>query len=84
MSNKGPRPSGDAKSAAIFGYIAGYKTEHDGLSPNVREICRALDISSTSIVAYHLRRLEAAGDITRMGNHGIKITRGEWRMNQHD
>ena len=83
MSNKGPRPSGDAKSAAIYRYIVRFKAENDGLSPSVRDIQRATGIVSTSIVFHHINRLEAAGRITRHGSKGkwgIKVIGGEWRM----
>lgn len=49
----------------IFHYIARYTAER-GFSPSVREIVLACDISSTSVVTYHLRRLEAEGKITRV------------------
>ena len=83
MSRKGPRRCGDEKSEAIYRYIVAYKAANDGLSPSVREMMRALGIVSTSIVNYHINRLESAGRITRHGSRGkwgIKIPNGEWRM----
>lgn len=82
MSKRGPQPDGDVKSDAIYRYIVRYKAANDGLSPSVREMVRALGLSSTSVVIYHLDRLEKAGRIIRAGRYeaGIKIPGGEWRI----
>lgn len=49
----------------IIHYIARYTSER-GFSPSVREIATACDISSTSVVTYHIRRLEVEGRLTRV------------------
>lgn len=49
--------------------IVEYVTRHTaerGFSPSLREIGIACGISSTSVVEYHLRRLEADGRVTRV------------------
>jgi DNA-binding transcriptional ArsR family regulator len=47
-------------AAAVYRYILRFKEEHVGESPTRREIAEAVDIS-TSIVHYHLARLDLAG-----------------------
>ena len=48
----------------ILEYIERYIDQH-GFPPSIREIGKAFNISSTSVVNYHLRRLEALGLIER-------------------
>lgn len=48
----------------ILEYIEYYIDQH-GFPPSIREIGKAFSISSTSVVNYHLRRLEALGLIER-------------------
>ena len=52
-------------AAAVLGYVVGFKREHAGDSPTVREIADALDIPSTSTVNHHLVMLERRGLIFR-------------------
>lgn len=47
---------------AVYTYIRRHMARY-GVPPTVREIGRACGISSTSMVAYHLRRLEQDGCI---------------------
>src|SRR5690606_20846895 len=49
---------------AILQFIYQYMTDH-GFVPSVREICRAVEISSTSVVNYNLERLAAQGYLLR-------------------
>ena len=63
----------------IFDYIVDHKTRNDGLSPTLAEICEALNISTKSVVVYHLDRLELAGLIERCSQaRGIRVTGGRW------
>lgn len=55
---------GGNKTEAILTFIEDF-VEKNHFSPTVREIREGLDFSSTSVVEYHLRKLEQAGDITR-------------------
>ena len=48
------------KQSDILDFVRAYAAEH-GRAPTVREIRAALGISSTSVVAYSLRRLQRAG-----------------------
>lgn len=67
---------------AMLAFIIRYKRAHDGNSPTYREIMRAVGINSTSVVAYHLDHLEAAGLIERpqeVGNSRvIEVVGGQW------
>jgi SOS-response transcriptional repressor LexA len=49
---------------AILQFIYQYKTDH-GFVPSIREICRAVEISSTSVVNYNMERLTAQGYLLR-------------------
>lgn len=53
-----------ARQRAILDYIAAYVGEK-GYQPTIRAMADALGISSTSVVAYHLQKLEDGGLITR-------------------
>ncbi len=68
--------------AEMLKFIIQYKKAHDGNSPTYMEIMRATGITSTSVVAYHLDQLEAAGVIERpqqVGNSRvIEIVGGQW------
>jgi repressor LexA len=55
----------------ILEFIRAYRTDH-GFPPTIREIGRAVGISSTSVVKYNLERLEDKGKIERSGD----ISRG--------
>lgn len=54
-------------SMRVVGFIARFADEH-GYAPSVREIAEACDMSSLSVVAYHLNLLEERGIITREAN----------------
>ncbi len=68
----------------VYKYIIKYKSDNDGLSPSMREIM-AQGVSSTSVVDWHLKKLEQEGKIRCSGVRGIKVTGGEWRspMKKH-
>ena len=68
------------RGAEVFDYLVRYKTDNDGLSPTYRMIAEELEISSTSVVKYYLKKLEAGGMIA-FGHkgRGIKIIGGTWR-----
>lgn len=55
-----PKKNSETKQLEILRYI--YDTvEHRGFPPTVREICTAVNLSSTSTVHGHLARLERKG-----------------------
>jgi SOS-response transcriptional repressor LexA len=56
----------------IFRFIVSYE-EENGYTPVIREIRDGCDISSTSVVAYHLNKLVANGAITKEENRARTI-----------
>ncbi|NLF00474.1 MAG: repressor LexA [Anaerolineales bacterium] len=48
----------------ILEFLGGY-IEENGYPPSIREIGAAVGITSTSVVSYHLRRMEESGYISR-------------------
>ena len=62
------------KQQQIYDYIIDFAARH-GYPPTVREICRDLQIKSTSsTVHFHLKGLEAAGLITKAEGKTRSIT----------
>ena len=57
------RSRGDT-TELVYEYVRSHVRRH-GRAPTVRELCCALEISSTSVVLYHLRQLVKAGRIER-------------------
>jgi repressor LexA len=53
------------RQEALLDAIIAYKDKHDGCAPSIRELVIATDITSTSVVSYHLSRLELKGYIRR-------------------
>lgn len=64
--SRDPRPVGE-KSARVLEVIREHIALH-GYPPSLREIQDAAGISSTSVVSYHLGRLEQAGLVERDEN----------------
>lgn len=64
----------------VLNFIISYKTEHDGNSPTLSQICAATDTRSKNTVWEHLVALEEAGIITRpfgTARH-IGVIGGKW------
>lgn len=70
----------------LFDFIVAYKVEHDGNSPTYREMMAATGLTSTSMVAWHLEKLEDAGLIERpqqVGNSRvIEVVGGRWEYDR--
>jgi len=70
----------------LMQFIVDYKTAHDGNSPTYREMMAATGLTTTSMVAYHLEKLEQAGLIERpqqVGNSRvIEVVGGEWKYDR--
>lgn len=47
--------------------------DRHGFPPGIRDLCVACDVSSTSVMDYRLRQLEAAGRITRTAGKARSI-----------
>lgn len=52
---------------SMYEFIRSYYEDH-GISPTVREIQDALNISSTSVVAYRIKRLVEDGRLIKVHN----------------
>ncbi|MBI5961178.1 MAG: hypothetical protein HY866_20745 [Chloroflexi bacterium] len=61
----------------IFDYLIIYKRQHQGLSPLVKEIAHACQLSQ-STVKYHLLVLEKEQRIHRVGRRAIEIPGEQW------
>ncbi len=61
-----------SKANYILEYIVDYINNH-GYPPVIREIQEGCDISSTSVVAYHLDKLVKSGDISKGSNKARTI-----------
>lgn len=70
-----------ANDRPVFDFIVRYKTANDGLSPTYREIKTACGVSSESVVASILRRLEERDGLIELvpGRAGIKVVGGVWK-----
>lgn len=70
------------KDIEILNCIVMFKSKHDGNSPSIREIGDACGINSTSVVRYHMDRLERFGMIERAGSghepRMIRVIGGCW------
>jgi SOS-response transcriptional repressor LexA len=65
----------------LFAYLVNYKQTHDGNSPSIREIMNHFKVSSSSVVAYLLGKLEAENLINIDGypnGRSIKIVGAQW------
>ena len=67
-------PSGQRRRDALYEFIVGYKTDHGGASPTVREMALALD-TVVSVIHYHLNVLDKLGR--------IRLVRGSGQAMRH-
>jgi hypothetical protein len=77
-----PSPNAHIAKANMLKYIIQFKRENDGLSPTIRSIQEACNLSSTSLVFRHLVALERDGQIERRKNIGIVVIGGQWTLQQ--
>ncbi len=68
------RSSGINTRDAIINFIIEYKTEHGGLCPSYAQICAGCNISSLSMLSYHLERLQDMGRVSRGDGEARNIT----------
>ena len=76
----------DNRCLQLLDAIVHYKMAHDGCSPTVAWLVNATDITSTNIVAYHLRHLRDWGYISFPDGQprSIQVVGGEWRIADDD
>ena len=73
--------SGEEATQAIYSFVVAHKRRHDGNSPSFRQIRKACNISSTSMVSFYLDKLVEEGKITLdVGARIISVVGAEWRM----
>ena len=72
MSGNQPAKVSD-KQFRILEYIAEFLSD-EGFPPTIREICKAVQISSTSVANYNLDKLEAMGLIARRREVSLGLT----------
>ena len=58
----------------VYEFVVQYKTDHDGISPNLREITDGVGLASDSTSAHHIRALRRAGLIKSKAGH--RVARG--------
>lgn len=70
----------EARECAMYEFIVGFKREHDGNSPTIREIGDALGMHSTSHIRWYLEKLEKRGLIRIEGyaSRCIEVMGGRW------
>lgn len=64
----------------VFAWLVKYKSQHNGNSPTLREMCTGLNISSISVAHHILDGLQKQGRIVlpHKGCNGIEITGSKW------
>ena len=65
------------RAGEAYRYIVKYKTQHDGNSPSMRQICDAIGIASTNTVSGYLDKLVDAGMIRKQRGN-ISVVGGKW------
>lgn len=71
--NKDIGKQGIESRKKIYNFLIKFVTEN-GYAPSVREICKAVDLNSTSTVHYHLSVLEDMGRIKMKRNQTRAIS----------
>ena len=71
-------------ATSMLAFILEYKRQHDGNSPSMREIGKAVGLASHNTVYYYLGFLEKDGLIKREKTHprSIEVIGGSWRMEE--
>ena len=68
----------------VYNFLITYKRANDGNSPSIRQITDACGYKSTSAAHHALIRLQEAGKIKLLGDHGtsrlICIVGGFWNL----
>lgn len=69
----------------ILAYIVRRCMASAGIPPTVREVGKAVGISSTSVVRYHLHRLVALGEIRMelVSSRSIEVVGATWTPPPH-
>lgn len=66
-------------TSRIYAFIVAYKTEHNGNSPTVRQMMKAMNFKTPSAVVKHLDKLVNQGKIRQEeGSRGIIVVGSKW------
>jgi SOS-response transcriptional repressor LexA len=68
-----------SKTEFIWDYILKQCEAQGGVPPTVREIQAACQLSSTSVVNYHLNKLIEAGRIVKLSERRWYVNGGVWK-----
>ena len=70
----------DERCKTLYAMIVAYKRTNDGNSPTFPELIEMTDISTKSLVSYHLQHLEEDGLIRRPPylSRSIEVVGAEW------
>ena len=70
----------DERCTLLYATISAYKRAHDGCSPTFPELITMTDISTKSLISYHLAHLEKDGLIRRPAylSRSIEVVGAEW------
>lgn len=71
------RPPEPGRRDRIYAVIVDYAKAHGGHTPSLRRIMQIANISSTSVVAYNIRRLVDDGRLEISDGH-ILVAGGRW------
>lgn len=79
---KAPAEILEGRREDVFRAIVQLTEKRCGLSPTIREIGKATGISSTSVVNYHVRKLEDEGRLERVpgASRGIIVVGAVWSL----
>lgn len=81
----------DPTARRIFEFVCKYKRQYDGISPSYAEIIAACNLTSTSVVTWHIDKLVAAGLIKELvietptgkgKSRGLMVVSGVWSYSQ--
>jgi predicted MarR family transcription regulator len=65
------------REKAVLDAIVAYKSAHDGCSPTLRQIGKAIDVPSTSLIKFYLEKLMLKQQIIYTGAD-IQVVGGKW------
>ena len=71
------------RETLVYEAVVIFKTQQDGCAPSVAMLCEASGVSSSSLVSYYLRNIEAAGYIQVLaGKRNIRVSGGNWELKE--
>lgn len=77
LAQAGGRPSNPDTRDKVYRAIVAYAGEHGGNTPTRRELCELTEISSTSVVSWHIAKL-IASDLLEIIDRKLIVVGGQW------